>query len=316
MRPGAVVDGLDSAFVTDRLSALTHELANLLDGSLRCVSLARREAVRTAHAGAGAVSPERFVLPNAQNERSEEPDLDLIRRHLETVHVALVQMSQLVRSSMSGFTPGLMAPVNLSLGSCGSLADAVRHAVDVMQPLANDQHIRLVCDVDHRLGEIPAGPVYTVVSSGVRNAIESIQRASGASMSEAGSAHRGAGAGEGERGVVHVLARLDDGVTPEQVLIEILDDGEGPIRGADGSTDQLFEFGVSTKPRGTGIGLAVTRDVIHELGGSVTLRRRRRDETRANDHDDPARPGAVLAVRFPCPPAVSGDADTGDANIG
>lgn len=290
VRPGTAVDGADSAFASDRLTALTHELANLLDGSLRCLSLARRAALRTG-AAAGAAPTLRRIEPAFAEACQPEPDLELIRRHIETVHMALQQMAHLVKSSMSGFTPGLLAPVNLSLGSCGALADAVRHAVDVMQPLAQEHRVRLVCDVDHRLGEIPAGPVYTVVSSGVRNAIESIHRA-WSSRSQASSS-----AAE-ERGVVHVIARLDDGVTPEQVAIEIIDDGEGPPESAQGDTDKLFEFGVSTKPQGRGIGLAVTRDVIHELGGTASLRKRRRD-------DPTQRPGAVLSVRYPCPPAAN-----------
>ncbi len=332
VRPGGAVDGADSAFVTDRLTTLTHELANLLDGSMRCLSLARRTsilrsasaALASTQAGAQASNVNLASLNGhaADNNLDAEPDLDLIRRHLETVHSALQQMAHLVKSSMSGFTPGLMAPINLSMGSCGALGDAVRHAVEVMQPVALDHHIRLVVDVDPRLSDIPAGPVYTVVSSGVRNAIESIQRAWAQTNdnSEDGTTpfHTNRRADRrspapidrlGERGVVHILASLDEGVTPEQVLLEIIDDGEGPPSGLQGGTDKLFEFGVSSKPRGGGVGLAVTQDVINELGGSVSLRKRQRNE-RTADTGHSARPGAVLSVRFPCPP--SADPATGD----
>ena len=39
---GIVPDPVDAAYVANRLTALTHELANLLDGSLRVINMARK----------------------------------------------------------------------------------------------------------------------------------------------------------------------------------------------------------------------------------------------------------------------------------
>lgn len=294
MRPPVLTqpDPVDSAYVSDRLTALAHELANLIDGSLRCICLARRAVART---GAGQSPPpahsDRLPAVHA-TESNPQPDVTQVSRHLETVHAAMQQMAQLVRASMGGFSPGLMVAVNAAVGSGGGLSEAVRHAVAVMQPIADEHGIDLVSEVDPRLNDVPAGPVYTIVTSAVRNAIESIQRARPCSAAgDAPTPLVGAG------GIVRVQARLDNRMTPEIVEIEVIDDGAGPPAGIDGGTERLFEFGVTTKPRGTGIGLAVTRDAVEELGGTVRLTRRQLDARTS-------RGGAVLGVRFPCPGAM------------
>lgn len=285
VRPGGSHDPVDSAFVSDRLTALTHELANLLDGSLRCLCLARRAVDKTnAQTSPAPISTAALNGHCTTNTSGTNPEVDIhaISRHLETVHAAMHQMAALVRTSMGGFKPGLMSPMNAVVGASGNIVDAVRHAVEVMQPLADEQHIDLTCEIDERLREVPAGPVYTVVTSTIRNAIESIQRLDHPTRNSA---------------CVRVQARLDNRTTPEFVELEIIDDGEGPPSGIDGGTQRLFEYGVSTKPSGSGVGLAVARDIVDELGGTITLTRRPTDPY---TH----RTGAVISVRFPCPDAL------------
>src|SRR5262245_45234470 len=69
------VEGADAAFAAARLTALVHDLANLLDGSMRCLALAEREGE-----GGGTRLVER----------------------LRTVQGAMEQMAALVRGAMDG----------------------------------------------------------------------------------------------------------------------------------------------------------------------------------------------------------------------
>lgn len=255
VRPvGITPDPVDSAYVSNRLTALTHELANLLDGSLRLMTVARRS------------------LPDdGQGKTSTTLAPGQISRHLETVYAAMLQMADLVRNSMAGMppAPGGTEGMKHALGASGTVEAAVRHAVDVMWPLAEERHIDLRSDIGAELCDVPAGPIYSVVTNTVRNAIESIERS-----------------GHGF-GSVTVRAWMEAGRTGRCVGIEICDDGQGPpITGA----KKIFEYGVSVKDGGPGIGLAHCRELVEQLGGTIELSKRP-DE----------RQGAVLCVRYPVP---------------
>jgi signal transduction histidine kinase len=256
-------DPVDAAFVATRLTTLTHELSSLLDGSMRVISLARRSIA----------GPE---------TRSSPPTLDSLTRQLDAVHAAMRQMAELVRSSMVGLSGGAGSP-RAGLGPPSSLADAVRHAVDVVAPMAEEHRVQLDVHVAPELADVPAGPVYAVVFNGVRNAVESVQRA-------------------GDRfvgGRVMVSAWAEPGKTGRCVMLEIADDGEGPPahpspRRRGEADERVFELGFSTKPGGSGVGLALARDVVEGLGGTITLAPRRCDP-----HS--GRGGAVLRVCYPIP---------------
>jgi len=54
----------------------------------------------------------------------------------------------------------------------------------------------------------------------------------------------------------------------ERVTLEVLDRGSGlppDVR------NRLFEPYVSTKRRGSGLGLSLVRDIVHQHGGTITL---------------------------------------------
>src|SRR5262249_23068034 len=124
VRPaGATPDPVDAAYVANRLTTLTHELATLLDGSLRVIGMAKRS------------------LRGDRNGVFREPQPDQLARQLETVDAAMRQMVELVRSSMVGMAEGGSAGVRNGFGSSSSLADAVRHAVDVMAPMAEESRV-------------------------------------------------------------------------------------------------------------------------------------------------------------------------------
>lgn len=261
------VDPVDGAFVAGRLTTLVHELSSLLDGSMRVVGLARR-----------SLDPGHPSCP------------EQVARQLDTVTAAMLQMAELVRQSMIGMGGGGLGGMRVGFGACSSVAEAVRHGVEVMAPLAEDSSIAIDCNVSAELGDIVAGPIYSVITNGMKNAIESI-RAAG----ERGGERAGESAGH-----IHVRAWIEPGKHPAStgtVNIEIMDDGIGPPRAA-AEEGGPFTPGFSTKPSGSGIGLSLSRDIVTQLGGQIELRPRPRDAATG-------RGGAVLSVWYPAPGSVA-----------
>ncbi len=267
VRPaGATPDPVDAAFVAGRLTTLTHELSTLLDGSLRVIGLARR-SIAPADDRAAA---RREVCP------------EQLSRQLDTVDAAMRQMAELVRSSMTGMSEQGAAGIRQGFGSSSSLADAVRHAVDVMAPMAEEHAVVIDAQISPDLAEITAGPIYAVIVNGARNAIESIQRVEG---------REGGGA-------VVVRAWTEAGKTGRCVRITIDDDGAG-LPGSGGragpaSDEHVFDLGYTTKRGGSGIGLSLSRDVLEQLGGTIELHGKVKDPRTG-------RSGAVLEVCYPVP---------------
>lgn len=257
-RPGASrPDAARAPVEIEQLERLAHELNNLLDGSIRNVGLARR----AIEAGAG-------------------PETADIKKRLDTATFALERMADLVHASMQGGTQPLGSPL-LNEAAPITIGDAAMHAVEVARPEAQEQRVALAAEIEESAAGIPAGPLYPVILNGVRNALEAVGRAGG---------------------IGRVVVQVRRGTAPSPstdgrrwVEIDIVDDGEGPPEG--GSSDAVFEAGFTTKEGGSGLGLAVSRDLVQQAGGTIELRRR-------GDRQDSRRPGAVLRIR--CPEWVSG----------
>lgn len=188
----------------------------------------------------------RSSLPADQAPEPGHGELESARRQLETVHGALERMAGIVDGAMRSGGKSLHAA-----GTTISLMEAVNHAVDVCRASASDIGIEVALDTSAVLENIPAGPIYPVILNGLTNAIEAIagrfeQHSSG--------------------GRIEISAGLTASGTGVQITIT--DDGIG----LPGDVGRLFEPGLSTKPSGTGIGLAVCREIIAELGGVIELR--------------------------------------------
>ena len=69
----------------------------------------------------------------------------------------------------------------------------------------------------------------------------------------------------GERGTVEVAWRVEE----DRLTVEVVDDGPGLAR-----TDNLWVPFFTTKPGGTGIGLVLSREIIENHGGAITLENR------------------------------------------
>ena len=227
---------------------LAHELANLLDGSLRNVGL-----VMSSLRGA----------EGALTDKTAEDDM---AHRLETANHAMQQMARLIRRWM-----GQASRLGELHEQAFTLREAIDHALDLLRPAAAAQGIRLEVHVQPEAAELPAGPVYPIITNAVRNSIEAILQRPG---------------GHGEEPAdggwcVEVHAEVAD----EQFMLAVRDNGPGwapTLAEPDGG----FRFGATTKPGGHGIGLTLARDIAQSLGGSIELNNRQ-------PH------GAEMAVRYP-----------------
>ncbi len=150
------------------------------------------------------------------------------------------------------------------------LAEAVLHAVESQRAFAHSQGVELHVEFSPRLVLVQAGPIFTAIVNALRNAIEA--------------------ASEGGR--VDLIAEMltdDDETSPPTVQIDVFDDGPGPPRDAG---DRVFDPCFSTKRPGPGLGLALAREIVTELGGTIQLQPRTSDNARR------AKGGAHLMIRF------------------
>ncbi len=238
----------------DRLTVLAHELGNLLDGSLRSLSLAKRS------------------LPDA--EESSGVAIDDGRKRLDIVQQSLLRMAEIVDAAMR--QPGPRGSVLPLPATSIELGEAIFHAVDVLTPLATAHGISISTVVSNGLSGLPTGTLYSAIVNGLTNAIEAVVAA------------------EGDGGCVEVSAGWTD---EGKIRISIRDDGCGL---PDMPADALFRFGCSTKSRGSGLGLSVTRTIVNELpDGTLRLFSR-------TDREDADRPGAVFEITYR--PCVNGNA--------
>lgn len=253
-------DAADSPYAVERITALSHELNGLLDGSLRWLGITRR---------------------TLQAATFDDANLRTVSTHLDTIQHALERMAELVTAAMKG-SSSVVGTATMSPENGISLREAVEHAAQVVLPQADERGIAMEVAISPELSDYLAGPIYSVVLNALRNAVESIIAAQDVQRTRSG-------------GIVQVRANVvhptnGKGKTQTLVLIEVLDDGAGITNGeADG---KAFEFGYTTKPGGLGLGLALCKEVIRELGGVIELSRR-------DDRPASGRVGAILRISFP-----------------
>ncbi len=171
-------------------------------------------------------------------------------RRLDTAASALTHIVHLIHA--------LQEPLTGQRGSGDAfeqtppLEEAITHAVDVLRPLADERHITIEVTLAPSLAVAPPAPLYAVVANAVRNSIEAI----------------------GTRTGGHITVRADALPEPDGrglVVIEVSDDGPGPPTDAD---NRVFEYGFSTKEGASGVGLALAKDIVNQLGGELSLRSR------------------------------------------
>lgn len=236
-----------------RLAGLLHEIRNLLDGSLRYVMLARRA-----------------LKADSADETTGEAS-----RQLDVATQAMERMSSLAHAAMQG--PGLSLGSALqSQAATISIAEAVRHAVEVTKPRADEHRVTIRSTVSPRLAELPSGALYTLFLNTLRNAVDANVRAGGL-------------------GVVEVTVSPTPGPDKEDerlwMAIDVRDEGEGILPQV---AKRAFEYAYSGTTFGAGIGLAVARSVVEDMGGTIGISTRK-------DRGVITRPGACIHASIPLP---------------
>jgi C4-dicarboxylate-specific signal transduction histidine kinase len=130
--------------------ALAHELANLLDGSLRHLSLA--------------------ITSLREPVRAEETSEDLLKR-LEAANGAMQHMAELIHRWMaSPLAPGELFQHTRTLG------ETIEHAVKLLSPAAALWRVEILVTLQRGAAMLPAGPVYPIIANAIRNSLEAINR--------------------------------------------------------------------------------------------------------------------------------------------
>lgn len=236
VRPGGLWRRpVEGDVVSERLGVLVHELAGLVDGSLRQVTLLLRSKAE------------------AQDHLTEQAHAE---QRLRTLLLALERMAEAIRHA-SGAAPSAWLQASYSV----SLADAVQYGAGIMEPAASERGVRLDVSVDPALASVAPGHMYTIVVNAVRNAIEAIGQRRASNI-------RGVSA-EPEQGRVDVRAQLEQRQGRAWVRLEVHDTGVGPPSGT--ATRHVFEPGFSTKAGGLGVGLALAQQIVEQSGGTIDL---------------------------------------------
>ncbi len=217
------LSGESSAGECLSLRQLAHELNSLLDGSLRHLGLALGQLEQTVGEGAAGVSA-------ATAEVSET---------ISIAREAMWQMAQLLEQVIRG--DGGPARV---LSRMQTIDQEVRRICGLLGALAGAHGIRLVQTIEPEAGRLPIGPLGTIISNGLRNAIQACARGAQESLNK-------------ERpGRVELTVKRAD---PGTLVIQILDTGPG------------LPVDSEAAPAGHGVGVALSRQVIEELGGRLEL---------------------------------------------
>lgn len=337
----------DAPIAAERLSVLIHEMANLLDGSLRCLELARRQVIAGAASGLAsrpsgvavdriAASDDRggthdcaipiVLSASAFSNPSVAPNQSKgdVERRLDVVHAGMSHMVSLLRE-MSGYSSDARSLLDdddsqrgIAAGGGGgvgrglsrgvpTLTEAVRHAADVLEPVAADDGIRVSICLPPVFESLAARGMFGVVASAIRNSIEAIQqgRLRNGSHGTSGTSRLNMAGAEDQSAGVAAIGSIDIvGGTMDhdtRAWLEITDDGIGPATTLEGDTERFFELGYTTKTGSSGIGLAVARDTVTRLGGVITLRPRDAKATldAAQANEPIVCRGAVLRIEWP-----------------
>ncbi len=204
---------LDAIAGADRtLAQLAHELAGMLDGTIRCITLARAHADDQGAAGT----------------------------YLETAQATLYQAAALVHATARAGS--LSEPFSAQRPP----AEALRHAIDVLTPAADEAGVSIESRVDDDAETLPALPLYAVMANALRNAVEA---------SPAG-------------GTVRATLEVRTIGQTRALFCTITDEGSGPPDG------DPFVPRFTTKGGHAGIGLGIARETAHAMGGDVRLEAR------------------------------------------
>lgn len=150
----------------------------------------------------------------------------------------------------------------------------VNDCLELIAPVANEKGVMCVADVDDAMPPVPLDPdgLHQVLMNLLSNAIDAVEPA---------------------RGLIRVVARYE--ADAKVTVLEVVDNGAGI---SPSMKNHLFELFHSTKGnKGTGIGLAVTKKIVEEHDGSITVK---------SGPDE----GTAFTIRLPTNPATPHDPST------
>ncbi|MFQ5501127.1 MAG: sensor histidine kinase [Phycisphaerae bacterium] len=184
------------------------------------------------------------------DKTTEDPRLD---QYLENVRSGLVRMAQIVRSLLefSRSTPGAVEQATIN--------KIVEDALTAMEGRIRDADITVICNFHQAdMPVIRGSSLFQIFCNLIKNAVDA--------MPDGGS-----------------LA-----ITTQIVGSEVVATFEDTGSGLPADIDSIFEpfFTTKSQGRGTGLGLAVCRELIDRYGGTVTAARR-----------EPV--GTIMTVRIP-----------------
>lgn len=213
---------------------LVHELANLLDGSLRNVAL--------------VTSQLRHVAADAAAEASGIDDALLHR--LDTANGAMQQMAMLLRRWMHRNRGSrTLYTQQITLGT------AIDQAVCLLEAGAAAQRIAITTKLGEQARQLPVGPLYPIIANALRNSFEAITGEIGPERAD---------------GVIELDCHVEEG---EMMVLTIEDTGPG-LDPALLDTRGRVTGGRTTKLQGHGLGLGLSREIACSVGGVIRLSNR------------------------------------------
>jgi nitrogen fixation/metabolism regulation signal transduction histidine kinase len=139
----------------------------------------------------------------------------------------------------------------------------VHEVVDLYRSQESDVRIVVTSDPTMPMLEADEGRIRQILHNLLRNAMEALEQTPGAQID------------------VHASAAEFGGIEFAQIKVE--DNGPGFDAGNIG---QIFDPYVTTKPKGTGLGLAVVKKLVEEHVGTILAENRKEG-------------GAVISIRLP-----------------
>jgi signal transduction histidine kinase len=243
--------------VSERLAAVgklaarvAHELNNPLDGVLRYINLALRRLEQVkGEAGASAESSD-----GSQGGAAGDPS---VVKYLDNARAGLARMSEIIVGLLEFHRA---APPAFEQATINRI---VEDAVTAMEGRAHDGRVSVVCSFHRPDTPVSRGSgVFQVCCNLIKNAIDAMP----------------------DGGTLTISTRIEGDAQTGLCVIRFEDTGVGLPE----NIDRIFEPFFTTKApgKGTGLGLAVCRELLEKCGGSIEARR-----------NNPR--GAVMIVRLP-----------------
>ncbi len=231
-----VAVGLD---VTERLEMERRSAAN------EALATLGRLTAGLAHEIRNPLNAAMLQLELLGRSAARLPEASGIASRAAIVREEVQRLSRLLQDFLSLARPSELRTEPVSLQA------VIREVEQLERPLAEQGGVRLRSELPEEELRVRGDParLKQVLVNLVGNALEALS----------------------ERGEGRIVVRARRAPDADEVLLEVEDDGPGI---APQVAERLFEPFVTTKEGGTGLGLALVRQVVERHGGQVTLRPR------------------------------------------